>query len=145
MMIAAQPSHRHKGEPKMASGKAEASIARSPEDVWKVLRDFAGLADYMPGIESCTVDGDVRTIGTMGIVVKEQLRDLDDDTRRISYSVIESPMTNLVSHLATISVEAEGEGTHLVYSVDVEPDDLLALFLPIYEGSVVALKQQFES
>ncbi len=103
----------------MASGKAEASIARSPEDVWKVLRDFAGLADYMPGIESCTVDGDVRTIGTMGIEVKEQL--------------------------ATISVEAEGQGTHLVYSVDVEPDDLLALFLPIYEGSVVALKEQFES
>jgi carbon monoxide dehydrogenase subunit G len=129
----------------MASGKAEASIARNPDDIWKVLRDFGGIADFMPGVESCTVDGDVRTIGTMGIEVKEQLRDLDDDTRRISYSVIESPMTNLVSHLATIAVDPEGDGAHLTYSVDVEPDDLLALFMGIYEGSVVALKQKFES
>ena len=83
----------------MASGKAEVSIERSPDDVWKVVRDFGGLADYMPGIESCTVDGDVRTIGMMGIEVKEQLRDLDDDTRRITYGIIESPMGNLVSHL----------------------------------------------
>jgi carbon monoxide dehydrogenase subunit G len=129
----------------MASGKTEASIARSPEDVWKVLRDFGGLADYMPGVESCTVDGDIRTVGTMGIVVKEQLRDLDDDTRRVSYSIVESPMDNLVSHLATIAVDAEGDATHLTYSVDIEPDDLLPLFLGIYEGTVTALKQQFES
>ena len=89
----------------MASGKAEASIAKSPDDIWKVLSDFGGLADYMPGIDSCTLDGDVRTVGTMGIVVKEQLREQDDAARRVSYSVIESPMDNLVSHLATITVE----------------------------------------
>jgi carbon monoxide dehydrogenase subunit G len=129
----------------MASGKAEASIARNPDDVWKLVREFGGLADFMPGVDSCTVDGDVRTVGTMGISVKEQLRDLDDDTRRISYSVIESPMTNMVSHLATIGVDAEGDGTHLTWSVDVEPDDLLALFQGIYESSVVALKEQLES
>ena len=129
----------------MASGKAEASIARNPDDVWKVLREFGGLVDYMPGIESCTVDGDIRTVGMMGISVKEQLRDLDDDTRRISYSIVESPMTNLVSHLVTIAVDAEGEGTHLTWTVEVEPDDLLALLLGTYEGAVAALKEKFES
>ena len=55
----------------MANGKAEISIDRSPDDVWKLVRDFGGLADWMPGIESCTVDGDVRTIGMMGIEIKE--------------------------------------------------------------------------
>ena len=129
----------------MASGKAEASIARSPDDVWKVLREFGGLVDYMPGIESCTVDGDIRTVGMMGISVKEQLRDLDDDTRRISYSIVESPIPNLVSHLVTIAVDAEGEGTHLTWTVEVEPDDLLALLLGTYEGAVAALKEKFES
>ena len=68
----------------MASGKAEVSIATNPDDVWKLIRDFGGLADYMPGIDSCTVDGDVRTVGMMGIEIKEQLRDLDDDTRRLT-------------------------------------------------------------
>jgi carbon monoxide dehydrogenase subunit G len=129
----------------MASSKAEASIDRAPNDVWNIVRNFGGLADYMPGVESCTVDGDVRTVGTMGIEVKEQLRDLDDETRRISYSVIESPMTNLISHLATISVDAEGGGTHFTWEVEVEPDELLPLFSGIYEQSVVALKEKLES
>ena len=129
----------------MAQAKSEASIDRAPDDIWKVVRNFGGLTDYMPGVETCTVDGDVRTVGTMGIQVKEQLRDLDDDTRRISYSIIESPMTNMVSHLATISVDAEGAGTHLTWAVEVEPDELLPIFQGIYEQSVVALKEKFES
>ena len=87
----------------------------------------------MPGIDSCTVDGDVRTLQMMGIEIKEQLRDLDDDTRRFSYSVIASPMDNLVSHDATVAVDAEGDGTHLTWSVDVVPDELLPLFQGAYD------------
>jgi carbon monoxide dehydrogenase subunit G len=130
---------------RVAKAVAEATIDRAPNDVWNVVRDFGGLANYMPGVESCTVEGDVRTVGTMGIEVKEQLRELDDDTRRISYSVIESPMGNMTSHLATIGVDAEGGGTHFTWAVEVEPDELLPLFQGIYEQSVVALKEKLES
>jgi carbon monoxide dehydrogenase subunit G len=129
----------------MASGKAEISITRSPDDVWKLVRDFSGLAGWMPGIEGCTVDGDVRTLDTMGIQIKEQLRSLDDDARRISYSVVDSPMGNLESHLATISVEPEGDGAHVVWSVEVVPDELLPLFQGVYESSVVEIKKQLET
>ena len=129
----------------MADGKAEVSIDRSPDEVWKLLREFGGLADWMPGIEACSVDGDVRTLQTMGIEIKEQLRSLDDDERRIAYSVVESPMGNLESHLATISVDPEGNGSHVTWAVEVVPDELLALFLPVYEGSVVELKKQLEA
>jgi carbon monoxide dehydrogenase subunit G len=128
----------------MADGKAEVSIDRSPDEVWKLVREFGGLDEWMPGVETCAVDGDVRTIGMMGIQVKEQLRTIDDGARRISYSVIESPMGNLESHLATIAVEPEGSGSHVTWSVEVVPDDLLALFVPIYEGSVVELKKKIE-
>jgi carbon monoxide dehydrogenase subunit G len=129
----------------MAEGKAEVTIDRSPDDVWKLLREFGGLETWMPGVETCTVDGDVRTIGLMGIEIKEQLRNLDDAARTISYSVVESPMSNLESHLATISVAPEGSGAHLTWAVAVTPDDLLALFLPVYEGSVVEIKKKLES
>jgi carbon monoxide dehydrogenase subunit G len=129
----------------MADGKAEVSIDRSPDEVWKLLRDFGGLAEWMPGVETCIVDGYVRTIGMMGIEVKEQLRSLDEAARTISYSVVESPMGNLESHLATITVAPEGDGSHVTWSVDVVPDELLGLFLPIYEGSVVELKKKVES
>ena len=96
----------------------------------------------MPGLDSCTVDGDVRTVGTMGIEVKEQLRDLDDDTRRVTYGIVESPMSNMTSHEVVIAVEAEGDGTHLTWTVTVEPDDLLGIFQGIYDGAVVAMKRQ---
>jgi len=129
----------------MADGKAEVSIERSPDDIWKVIREFGALNEYMPGVESCTLDGDIRTIGMMGIEIKEQLRSLDDDARTISYSVVESPMGNLESHLATISVAPEGTGSHVTWAVEVTPDELLGLFLPVYEGAVVALKTKFES
>ena len=129
----------------MADGKAEVSIDRSPDEVWKLVREFGGLETWMPGVETCVVDGDVRTIGMMGIEIKEKLRSLDDSTRTIAYSVVESPMGNLESHLATISVESEGDVSHLTWTVDVVPDDLLGLFLPVYEGAVVELKKKIES
>lgn len=129
----------------MADGKAEISIERSPDDIWKLLREFGALDQYMPGVESCTLDGDVRTIAMMGIEIKEQLRSLDDNARTIAYSVVESPMGNLESHLATISVAPEGAGSHVTWAVDVTPDELLGLFLPVYEGAVEALKKQLES
>ena len=129
----------------MADGKAEVSIERSPDDVWKLIREFGGLDAWMPGIERCTVDGDVRTLNTMGIEIKEQLRTLDDANRTVAYSVIESPMGNLQSHLATLSVVPEGEGSHVTWAVDVDPDELLGLFLPVYEGAIVELKKQLES
>src|SRR5262245_65060607 len=97
----------------MAEGRAEISVDVSPDDAWKLLREFGGLDQWMPGIESCTVDGDVRTLAMMGIEIKEQLRTLDDDTRTIAYSVVDSPMKNLESHLATIHVEPEGAGSQV--------------------------------
>jgi carbon monoxide dehydrogenase subunit G len=129
----------------MAQGKAEVSINRSPDEVWKVIREFGTLDEWMPGVEKCTLNGDVRTIEMMGISVKEQLRSSDDAARTVSYSVIESPMGNLESHTATITVEPEGTGSHLTWTVDVSPDELLGLFVPIYEGSCTALKEKFES
>ena len=129
----------------MAEGKAETSIDRSPDEVWKLVREFGGLETWMPGVESCVVDGDMRTIGLMGMEVKEQLRGRDDAARRFSYSLVESPIGNLESHLVTIAVDPEGSGSHVTWSVEVAPDDLLPIFLPIYESSVVELKKKIES
>jgi carbon monoxide dehydrogenase subunit G len=129
----------------MASGKAEISIDRSPDEVWKLLREFGGLADWMPGVDTCVVDGDVRTLGMMGMEVKERLEKLDDDNRVIAYSLFEAPIPNLESHLCTISVSPEGNGSHVTWAVEVAPDDLLGIFLPIYEGSIGEIKKKVES
>jgi len=129
----------------MAQGKSEISIDTNPDEIWKVIRDFGGLAQYMPGVDSCTLDGDVRTLQMMGIEIKEQLRAIDDDTRRLTYSVVESPMNNMVSHEATIAIDPEGSGSHVTWTVDVEPADLLPIFQGAYDNAVAGLKTKFES
>jgi len=128
----------------MAEGRAETTIAASPDDVWKLVGDFGGLAEWMPGMESCTLEGDVRTIKTMGIEIKEQLNSSDDAGRTISYSIVDSPMP-LQSHVATITVTPQGDGSHVTWAVDVTPDEMMGAFQPIYQQSLDALKARLES
>ena len=100
----------------------------------------------MPGVESCTVDGDVRTIGMMGIEIKEQLRDLDDDDPQhlvLASSSRRWATSSRTSRRSRSSPRARartsrGPSTSL-------PDELLGLFLPVYEGSVVELKKKLEA
>ncbi|MGH8977063.1 MAG: SRPBCC family protein [Acidimicrobiia bacterium] len=127
----------------MAEGKSEAKIATSPDTVWDLVGQFGGLDEWMPGIESCELDGDVRKIRTMGMEIHEQLKEHDDDARRISYSIVQSPVP-LEHHLATISVEADGEGSLLTWAYDVRPDEMASAFGPVYEQSVQAIKAKFE-
>ena len=54
-------------------------------------------------------------------------------------------MSNMVSHEATIAVDAEGAGSHVSWTVDVEPADLLPIFQGAYDNAVTALKTKFES
>jgi mxaD protein len=128
----------------MADGQAEVTIDASPDDVWKLVREFGTLDEWMPGIESCTVEGDVRTLPMMGMEIQEQLRSLDDDKRAIAYSVIKLPLEGLQSHTATISVEPEGSGSKVTWHVDVQPDEMLGMFLPVYEGSIGEIKKKVE-
>lgn len=127
----------------MAEGKAEVTIARSPEDVWAVVGRFEGLDEWMPGIDACEMDGDVRKLQTMGMEIHEQLKERDEAAKRISYSIVKSPMP-LEHHLATLTVTPEGDGSRLEWAYEVQPDDMAAAFGPVYEGSAQAVKQSLE-
>ena len=124
----------------------ERTVPVSRAKLYSLLVDDFGEMKKIMGdaVESCTLEGDVRTLAMMGIEIKEQLRSCDDGARRITYSVIESPMDNLKSHTATIAVDPEGGGTHVTWSVAVDPDELLGLFVPVYEGSLAEMKKQLE-
>ncbi len=128
----------------MAEGKSEVTIDRTPDDVWAVVGRFEGLDEWMPGIDSCEMDGDVRMLQSQGMELHEKLVHRDEDAKTISYSLVKSPMP-LEHHLATISVEPDGAGSKLTWSHEVRPDEMAAVFGPVYEGSVQAVKQQLES
>lgn len=128
----------------MADGKTEVHIARSPEDVWALIADFGGLDKWMSGIDSCEVDGEVRILQTMGMTLKERLVSQDDAARTQSYSLFEGPMP-IEHHLATLSVEPDGDGTRFTWAYEVEPEEMAAVFGGVYEGAAQAFKDRLES
>ena len=127
----------------MAQGISEIDIARSADDVWAVVGDFGGIGGWMPGIEACTVDGDVRTIEMSGMTIGERLVRRDDADRVLVYSIASGPAP-VDHHEATITVTPAGEGSHVTWDVDVEPEPMLALFTQIYQQSLDALKKHVE-
>lgn len=129
----------------MGSATNEIDIQRPADDVWKLVRDFGGLAAWMPGVDSCRVDGEDRVIEMMGMEVTEKLLRLDEDARTIAYGIARSPMP-IEHHEATIAVTPVDDGSsHVTYTVDVAPDSMTDVMSNAYAGALKALKARLES
>lgn len=122
----------------------EINIDAAPDAVWQVAGDFGGLSGWMPGVESCEVEGDIRTVGLMGMSVQEQLTAHDDTARSLTYSVVPGGAVPIESHSATITVHADGAGSRVTWEVTVAPDGLQGMFEDIYQQSLGALKTRCE-
>ncbi len=70
------------------SETARITIAKPPADVWALIGEFGGLETWMTGVDACVVDGDVRTVDTMGMQIVERLVARDADARTLTYSIV---------------------------------------------------------
>jgi hypothetical protein len=126
----------------MRTETVDIEIDAPADEVWAVAGDFGGI-EWMPGIESVTVEGDDRTINTSGMTIVERLVRRDDEARSISYSIVDGPVP-IESHEATITVLTAGDGSRVSYSVTTEPDDAAAFMKDVYAGALKALKAKIE-
>ena len=116
----------------MASVRRKVLIDAPPEHVWAAVRDVGAAHERLvPGVlTDAYLDGDSRVVTfASGAVVRELLVDLDDETRRFAYAVVDG-LPGATHHHASMQVFAEGTGTRLVWITDVLPD---ALAEPIAE------------
>jgi carbon monoxide dehydrogenase subunit G len=125
----------------MAAGAVDVSIAASPDEVWAKVGDFAGIAEFFPGVESFRLEGDDRIIGMFGMEIREKLLARDEESRVLTYSVVGG--VPIESHTATISVEPEGEGSKVIWAYDVTPDEMAPIFGDTYAGALAALENGF--
>ena len=123
----------------MAARSADIIIAKSPDDVWALTGDFAGIG-WMPGIDSCEVDGDVRTLSMMGMTIKEKLVRRDEATRTLAYTIVEGPFP-VTRHESAVIVDPDGSGSKVTWTVDVEPDELADVMIDVYGKALEALKE----
>jgi hypothetical protein len=106
-----------------ASIRREVRIRRTADDVWAWVGAPARLPEWWPGITSCTVDDDSRTIVMgSGLPMPEKLLTIDRLQRRFQYRIT-APLFR--EHTSTIDVHDLGDGSCLVvYSVDAEPSTM---------------------
>ena len=137
----------------MASIAVKKDYEASAETVWKQLRDFGGVASWMPGVSACDVKGDgvgaVRSIQMGSMTIVEKLESFDDGARSFAYSIIEGPMP-VQNYLATVTVSARDSGCHVDWTARFElpegvPADAICKGLEgAYGGALAALKKQLD-
>ncbi|NMM88216.1 MxaD family protein [Rhodococcus sp. SRB_17] len=133
----------------MASVQKEIIIDADPADVWVVIGDFTdGPVRMAPGFvtDSRLDEPDVR-IATFadGTVVRERIIALDDQTRRLAYSVIGGTMAPTHDN-ASMQVFPHGDGrSRFVWIHDVQPDNLAIPMGAAMEHGLSIFKQMMES
>jgi uncharacterized protein YndB with AHSA1/START domain len=130
----------------MASIRKEIVIDASPEEVWDAARDWGALHERLaPGfVVDTRLDGPDRivTFGN-GAKLREILVDLDDESRRLVWSVVDGPYSH---HNGSTQVFAEGDGrARFVWIADLLPDELAASTGEAMQRGVEVVKQTLEA
>jgi uncharacterized protein YndB with AHSA1/START domain len=107
----------------MASIRTEISIDVPPERAWDALRDWGAVHERLvPGfVVDARLDGDDRIVTFFtGMTLRELLVDLDDEARRLAWSIVDGPYTH---HNGVAQIFAEGDGTRFVWVADLLPHE----------------------
>jgi carbon monoxide dehydrogenase subunit G len=132
----------------MASIRKQILIDAPSNDVWDAVRDFGALHERLvPGfVVDTRLDGDVRAVTFFnGAVARERLVAVDDQDRRLVYTVIEGPLGS-THHNASAQVIPQGGGRSVfVWVTDVLPDDVAPHVADLMERGIGVIKQTLES
>jgi uncharacterized protein YndB with AHSA1/START domain len=128
----------------MATIRVERLIDAPADEVWDALRDWGAIHQRLaPGfVTDARLDGEDRIVTFFnGAVVREILVDLDEEERRLVWSVVDGPYTH---HNGVAQVFAEGNGCRFVWTADLLPNEAAAPTGEMMEQGVEVLKKTQE-
>jgi hypothetical protein len=132
----------------VASITKQVLIDASPDDVWDALRDFGAVHERLaPGfVVGCQLEGNARVVTFFnGAVARELLVDIDDDARRLVYSIVESPLGSTHDNSsAQVIADADGR-SRFVWVKDILPDELAPWIDELMERGISVVKQTLDS
>jgi polyketide cyclase/dehydrase/lipid transport protein len=129
----------------MASIYKETRISADPADAWDALRDFGALHERLAsGFATDTIlEGNDRVVTFFnGSVLRERLVSVDDDARRLVWSIVDGPYTH---HNGSAQIFRDCDGrTWFVWVADVLPDETADRTAEMMERGLSAIKDTLE-
>ena len=130
----------------MATIRREMLVAAKADQIWDAVRDIGAVHTRLaPGFVTDTkIDGDARivTFGN-GLVARELIVDVDDDARRLVWSVVGGRMTH---HNASLQVFEQGaQGARVVWIADLLPNDIAGAIAGMIDAGMAAMKRTLEA
>ncbi|WP_208948422.1 SRPBCC family protein [Segnochrobactrum spirostomi] len=136
-----------------------AVIPASAEEVWRLVRDFNGHADWHPAVAESRLEdgasgdavGAVRAFRLVdGAFLREQLLAHSDAGRRFTYCILEAPVP-LVGYVATMEVKpvTEDDSAVVFWTSEFDPPAARAAALErmvaedVYAAGLAALRRHF--
>lgn len=108
----------------MATLRKKIAVTAGPAPVWHALRNFSQVHTRVaPGfLTSLEMDNGDRIVTFFnGLVARERLVTVDDERCRLVYAVVEGRASH---YNAAVQVFPEGDGSRVVWTVDLLPDEL---------------------
>ena len=108
----------------MATLKKDIPVTGNAAAVWQAVRDFGAVhTKVAPGfLTDLTMDrGDRIVTFFNGLVARERLVTRDEDNCRLVYAVVDGRPSH---YNAAVQVIPEGDGSRIVWTIDLLPDEL---------------------
>ena len=126
----------------MASIYQDIQLGVTSDEAWAAMRDFGAVHERVaPGfVIDARLDGDDRIVTFhTGATARERLVTIDDDRRRLVYSVVQSQL-GFAHHQASVEVvDADEEGCRLLWTADVLPDTIAPAVSGLMEQGATAI------
>jgi hypothetical protein len=130
----------------MATIRREIQISRNKEFVWDAIRDVGAIHKRLVAgfVVDCKLEGDWRTVTfATGMVVRELIVDVDDDTCRHSWAARTEALTH---YNASVQVFSEGpDRCRVVWIADLMPNDIAPTIAAMIQQGLDAMKKTLEN
>lgn len=129
----------------MATLRRQIALNAPARAVWSALRDFGAVhIRVAPGfLTKLEMDRDDRIVTFFnGQVARERLVTADDEDCRLVYSVVEGRASH---YNAAVQVFPEGDGSRLVWTIDLLPNELAPAIGGMMDHAAGFMKKALEA
>jgi polyketide cyclase/dehydrase/lipid transport protein len=130
----------------MASIRKDILVDAPAPIIWEAIRDVGAIHTRLAQgfVLDTQLEGDTRLVTFAGgMVARERIVDVDDNVRRLAYSIVDGRLTH---HNASFQVFADGDGrSRVVWIADLLPHDLAEPVGGMMEQGCAAMKRTLEA